>query len=151
MNMEMHVASASPKALLQTVLSALRQGSVGVAVEQFDHHHFTFVDHGLGLEFGDKGRLTEFFTKTRELYPDSAVLVDFLLETDDYVIAEWTLRSTMVEPFFGGLTRKVPITLPGVSIVRTYGDKIIHWSDYYDGLMARRTALAAFFTAWVEL
>ena len=150
MSMEMHVASASPKALLQTVLSALKQGSVGMAVEQFDDQ-FTFVDHGLGLEFEDKGRLTEFFTKARELYPDSAVLVDFLLETDDYVIAEWTLRGTLVEPYFGGLTRRVPITLPGVSIVRTYGGKIIHWSDYYDSLMARRSALAAFFTAWVEL
>ena len=150
MNMEMHVASATPKALLQTVLSALRQGSVGMAVEQFDHQ-FTFVDHGLGLEFEDKGRLTEFFTKARELYPDSAVLVDFLLETDDYVIAEWTLRNTVEEPFFGGLTRRTPIALHGVSVVRTYGSKIIHWSDYYDSLMARRNALAALFTAWVEL
>ena len=147
---EMRITSASPKALLQTVLSALRQGSVDMAVEQFDHR-FTFVDHGLGLEFEDKGRLTEFFTKTRELYPDSAVLVDFLLETDDYVIAEWTLRDTVVEPFFGGLTRRTPIELHGVSVVRTYGSKIIHWSDYYDSLMARRNALAAFFTAWVEL
>src|SRR5262249_31713575 len=110
MSMEMHVVSASPKTLLQTVLSALRQGSVGMAVEQFDHQ-FIFIDHGLGLEFEDKGRLTEFFTKTRELYPDSGLLVDFLLETDDYVIAEWTLRNTVVEPFYGGLTRTVPIIL----------------------------------------
>jgi hypothetical protein len=69
----------------------------------------------------------------------------------DHVITEWTLQSTLTEPFYGGLTRKVPISVHGASIVRTESGKITEWADYYDGLTSRRTALASFFTEWVEL
>jgi len=57
----------------------------------------------------------------------------------------------LIEPFFGGISRKVPISLRGVSIVRTDSGKIVDWTDYYDGLTSRRTALAAHFEEWVEL
>jgi hypothetical protein len=40
--------------------------------------------------------------------------------------------------------------LQGVSIVRADNGKITDWSDYYDGLTSRRTALASYFTEWVE-
>jgi hypothetical protein len=53
--------------------------------------------------------------------------------------------------FYGGLSRKVRVSLQGVSIVRTDNGKITDWSDYYDGLASRRTALASHFTEWVEL
>jgi hypothetical protein len=43
-----------------------------------------------------------------------------------------------------------PISLPGASVVRIDSGKITDWADYYDGLTARRTALAAHFTEWVE-
>ena len=67
------------------------------------------------------------------------------------MITEWTLRATITEPFFGGLSRKVPVTIHGASVVRVENGKITRWSDYYDGLTARRTALGAYFTDWVEL
>ena len=35
-----------------------------------------YKDHGVGLEFTDKERLTEFFQKTRELYPDYSLQTD---------------------------------------------------------------------------
>jgi hypothetical protein len=68
----------------------------------------------------------------------------------DHVITEWTLQAVLTEPFYGGLTRKVKVSLQGVSIVRTDNGKITDWADYYDGLAARRTALASYFTEWVE-
>jgi limonene-1,2-epoxide hydrolase len=49
------------------------------------------------------------------------------------------------------VSRKVPISLHGASIVRIEDGKIEDWSDYYDGLKSRRIALAAHFVEWVEL
>ena len=112
---------------------------------------FQFIDHGIGLAFKDRERLAEFFQKTRELYPDSSLQTDRILVSGDYVITEWTLRATLTEPFYGGLSRKVPISLHGVSIVRIENGKITEWTDYYDGLTSRRTALAAYFEEPVEL
>jgi hypothetical protein len=64
---------------------------------------------------------------------------------------EWTLQATVKEPFHGGLSRKVQVSVHGASIVRTENDKITGWADYYDGWTARRTALGAYFEEWVEL
>ena len=66
------------------------------------------------------------------------------------MITEWTLQATLTEPFYGGLTRKVRVSVQGASIVRTHNGEITDWSDYYDGLASRRTALASYFTEWVE-
>ena len=95
--------------------------------------------------------MTEFFRKMRELYPDSSLLTDDMFVSGDRVISEWTLRATLTEPFVGGLSRKVPICVRGASVVRIENGEITHWSDYYDGLTSRRTALASYFTEWIEL
>ena len=73
------------------------------------------------------------------------------LVSGEHVFTEWTLKTTITEPFYGGLSRKVPVSLHGASIVRIDNGKITDWSDYYDGLTSRRTALASYFTEWVEL
>jgi hypothetical protein len=112
---------------------------------------FQFNDRGIGLEFKDRERLAEFFLKTRELYPDSSLQTERVLVSSDYVITQWILHTVLTEPFFGGLSRKVPISLHGASIVRIENGKVSEWSDYYDGLTSRRTALAAQFEEWVEL
>jgi hypothetical protein len=111
---------------------------------------FRFKDQGIGLEFNDKQRLAEFFQKARELYPDSLLQPDNIFVSGDHVIIEWTLQTTVTEPFYAGLSRKLPISLHGTSIVRTENGKITNWSDYYGGPASRRTALASYFTEWVE-
>jgi steroid delta-isomerase-like uncharacterized protein len=133
-----------------TVLMHLTEGKIKDAIACFAAE-FRFKDHGIELEFTDKNRLTEFFEKARELYPDYVQQVDRVLVSGDYVVTEWTFRATLTEPFYGGLSQKVPISLHGNSIVRIEDGKITDWTDYYDGLTARRTALAAHFTEWVEL
>jgi len=95
--------------------------------------------------------LAEFFQKTREFYPDSFIQTDTILISGDRVAVEWTVRATLIELSFGGLSRTVPISLQGVSMVRTDNGKITEWADYYDGLTSRRTRLAAYFTEWIEL
>ena len=132
------------------VLTRLDNGNIDDAIARFAEE-FTFKDRGIGLEFKDKGRLTEFFQKTREYFPDSSLQVDSILMSLDHVVSEWTLHTSVTEPFYGALSRKVQILLHGVSVVRTKNGEITEWSDYYDGLTSRRTALAAYFTDWDEL
>jgi hypothetical protein len=70
-------------------------------VDQFNDQ-FTFTDHALGLEFKDKRRLTEFFAKMRERFPDSERMDNTLFSGGDRVVSEWTLTATQTEPFLGG-------------------------------------------------
>ena len=147
---ETPIGMAAPEGVALTVLTHLKNGKIDEAVACFAEE-FTFKDQGIGLEFKDKERLSEFFWKTRELYPDSFLETDTIMVSGGHVIMEWTLKTTLIEPFYGGLTRKLPISLHGVSIVRTENQKITYWADYYDGLTSRRNALAAHFEEWVEL
>jgi steroid delta-isomerase-like uncharacterized protein len=142
--------TAAQSEVVLTVLTHLRDGKIKDAVACFGKD-FRFDDRGIGLQFKDRERLAEFFQKTRELYPDSSLETNSILVSGDYVVTEWTLKTTLTEPFYGGLSRKVAISLPGVSITRIENGKIVDWTDYYDGLTARRTALAAHFVEWVEL
>jgi steroid delta-isomerase-like uncharacterized protein len=144
------IGNGVSESVVLTALTCLKNGKIGDAIACFAEE-FTFKDHGIGLEFKEKERLAEFFHKTRELYPDSLLLTETIFVSDNDVITEWTLQATLTEPFFGGLSRKVPVTVHGASIVRTDKGKITDWADYYDGLVSRRTALASYFTDWVEL
>ena len=146
-------ASAEPTTpdwILQTALAAWRQGNLVAAANQFNDQ-FTFTDHALGLEFKDKGRLTEFLAKTRELFPDTERKANTIFSSGDRVISEWTLTATNTEPFLGGRPRNIPIYLQGISVVKIQNGKISQWSDYYDQLKSRRYSIAALFTDWIEL
>jgi len=50
----------APLRILQSVLEALNQDRISQTVDQCDDD-LTFSDHALGLDFTDKGRLTEFY------------------------------------------------------------------------------------------
>src|SRR4029077_6853258 len=109
--------TTTPSRILQTALAALRQGNFVDFADQFNDQ-FTFIDHPLELEFRDKGRLTEFLAKIRELFPDSERKTSTIFSSGDRVISEWTLTATMTEPFLGGTLRKVPILVRGISVVQ---------------------------------
>ena len=147
---EIQMEIAAQGEVVCTVLMHLKNGKISDATACFAER-FEFNDRGIGLEFKNRDRLAEFFQKTRELYPDSSLQTDTIFVSGDHVITEWTLETTLVEPFYGGLSRKVPISLHGASIVRIDDGKITDWSDYYEGLTSRRTSLASYFTEWVEL
>jgi hypothetical protein len=141
------IAIERAEEVVLTVLTHLENGEIDDAIAPFAEE-FTFKDRGIGLEFKDKGRLAEFFGKTHELFPDSCLQIDSILMSADHAVGEWTLQTTVTEPFYAGLSRKAQIVLHGVSVVRTKNGTITDWSDYYDGLTSRRTALAAYFTDW---
>jgi steroid delta-isomerase-like uncharacterized protein len=140
------VEATTPDRILQTVLAAWRQRNFVATADQFNDQ-FTFTDHALGLEFKDKERLIEFLAKTRELFPDS----DRRDNTETASLVKWTLTATQAESFLGGLLRKVPICVEGISVVQIKNGKISQWSDYYDQLKSRRYGVAALFTEWIEL
>ena len=143
------IQTLSPQGAVSAVLRQINQEQIEDAVACFTTD-FRYKDHGIGLEFRDKERLTEFFRKTRELYPDYLLQADHTFVSGEHVITQWTLQVTISEPFYAGLTRRIPISIAGVSVVRTDKGMIADWADYYDGLTSRRTALAAHFTEWVE-
>jgi ketosteroid isomerase-like protein len=147
---EIQMEIATQGEVVCAVLMHLENGKINDATACFAEK-FEFKDRGIGLEFKDRERLAEFFQKTRELYPDSSLQTDTIFVSGDHVITEWTRRTTITEPFYGGLSRKVPILLHGASIARIHDGKITDWSDYYDGLTSRRAALASYFTEWVGL
>jgi steroid delta-isomerase-like uncharacterized protein len=144
------VEATTPDRILQTALPAWREGNLAEVVDQFNDQ-FTFTDHALGLEFKDKGRLTEFLAKIRERFPDSERRDNTIFSSGDRIISEWTLTATQTEPFLGGQLREVPICVRGISVVQIKKGKISQWSDYYDKLKSRRYRIAGFFTEWVEL
>src|SRR5215468_12222411 len=132
-------AVIGPQYILQSVLTALSNGKISDALDQFDDD-FTFNDHALGLEITDKRRLREFFQKSRELFPDTVVKVVSTFESGDHVIAEWKLSATQTVSYW--IQLQVPISVRGVSIAEIENGRITHWSDYYDEKTSRRMTLA---------
>ena len=146
---EIPIGVAAPEGVALTVLAHLKDKEIDGAIARFAEE-FAFKDYGIGLEFKDKKRLFEFFRKTQELYPKSFLETNAIFVSGDYVIMEWTLQTTLSEPFYGGVSRNVQVLVRGASVVRTENGKIVDWGEYYDGLTSRRTALAAHFEEWVE-
>ena len=146
---ELGIASAAPDKIVRAVISDFNEGNIEDAVALFADQ-FSFKDHGVRLEFNTKDRLAEFFRKARELYPDSLLQTERIFVSGSNALTEWTLQATLIEPAFGSCRWKVPISLHGASVVRTEKGRITSWSDYYDGLISRRTALASYFAEWVE-
>jgi limonene-1,2-epoxide hydrolase len=139
-----------PQQILQSALAALNQGRFSEVVKHFDLDGcFRFSDQALALEFTDKARLTEFFEKSRELFPDTNLEIISLFEDGEHAIAEWKLTATQTLPY-GSISYRFPISLLGTTIVHVEKGKIVRWSDYYDQAAARRVNLAAYFTEWIE-
>ena len=146
---EVGIATAAPEKMVLAVISHLNKGQIDDALALFDDR-FSFKDHGIGLEFNAKDRLAQFFRKARELYPDSILHTETIFVSGQHALTEWTVQATLMEPAFGNWRQKVPISLHGASVVPAENGRIKRWSDYYNGLLSRRTALASYFTEWVE-
>jgi hypothetical protein len=62
---EIAIEMPASEQVVLPVLTRLNHGNINDAIARFAEE-FTFKDRGSGLEFKDKGRLTEFFQKTRD-------------------------------------------------------------------------------------
>jgi ketosteroid isomerase-like protein len=136
--------------ILQSALAALNRGKFSEVVQYFDADGcFRFSDHALSLEFTDKTRLTEFFEKSSELFPDTTLVVILSFEDGEQAVAQWKVSATQIVPC-GLSSYRFPISLFGATIVRVEKGKITQWSDYYDQSSSRRMSLGAFFADWIE-
>jgi steroid delta-isomerase-like uncharacterized protein len=138
----------TPQQILQSALDALREGNISEVLKQFADH-FTFNDHILTLEFTAKPRLREFFEKSRELFPDSALEIVSIFEEGDHVIAQWRLSAMQRVPY-GSVSYRFPISLFGATIVHVENGQIVRWCDYYDQSSSQRMSLGFFFTESIE-
>src|SRR5215813_4620499 len=125
--------------ILQSALKAQDEGRIGEVIDTFDDD-FTFNDQALELQFIDKERLSEFFLKGRELFPDTALEILFTFECGAHVIAEWKITGTETLSY-GSQQFRFPISYQGTSIVRIENESITSWSDYYDQSTSRRYRL----------
>jgi len=138
----------TPQQILQSALDAFSRGRFSEVLSYFDDR-FKYNDHALALEFTEKPRLTEFFEKSHELFPDTWLEIVSLFEDRDHAIAEWKLAATQTVPY-GSISYRSRISFQGTTIVRVDNGRIVEWSDYYDQNSSRRISLAAFFTEWIE-
>src|SRR5215813_11014427 len=124
---ELGIATAATDKIVLAVISHLNEGNIEDAIAVFADQ-FSFEDHGIQLDFNTKERLTEFFQKVRELYPDMLLQINTIFVSGDRALTEWTLQATLLEPFFGNSKRRVPISVHGASVVRTENGRITSWS-----------------------
>jgi ketosteroid isomerase-like protein len=122
--------AGSPQQVLQSALAALDEGRVSDVVDQFADR-FTFNSHALRLELADKPRLTKFFKRFREVFPDTSLEIGSLLESGDHAIAEWQLSATENVPLVS-ISHRVPVSLHGSTVICVKDGKIVQWSEYYD-------------------
>jgi hypothetical protein len=140
--------ASAARHILKSALTALGDGRISEVMDAFDDR-FTFDDQALKLQFTDKERLSEFFRKGRELFPDTALEVISTFECGNHVVAEWKITAREVMPL-GSMQLRLPISFQGASIVRIENQRIASWSDYYDQNTSRRFRLGAFFEEWIE-
>jgi steroid delta-isomerase-like uncharacterized protein len=134
--------------VVRSVVTALNKEQISDAVDQFADR-FTFTDHALGIEFTEKERLIDFFSKSRELQPDASMKIVSIFHAEDNIAAEWELTATQDESS-GYACCRLPICLRGVTVVQVKNGRITRWSDFYDEGQSRRVKLAALFKDWVE-
>src|SRR5262245_18066633 len=106
---EITISVTAQEELVLSVQRDLGNGQVEDATAHFADE-FRFKDHGIGLEFNDKQRLAEFFHKTREFYPELVLETNTIVLSGDHVITEWTLQTLLMEPLYGGLKWRVPVS-----------------------------------------
>jgi predicted ester cyclase len=85
-----------------------------------------------------RGHEVEWWHEVRSAFPDYAFTVDLLIESDDLVVSNWTVRGTHTgTPFYGVEPSGEPVEINGTAILRMAGGKVVeHWGGPHcqDGL-----------------
>jgi steroid delta-isomerase-like uncharacterized protein len=76
-----------------------------------------------------RGEELKWWTAVRSAFPDMAFSVDLLIESDDLVVSNWTVKGTHTgTPFYGVAASGKPIEINGTAILRLRDGKIVeHW------------------------
>jgi predicted ester cyclase len=76
-----------------------------------------------------RGHELRWWTEVREAFPDMVFSVDLLIESDDLVVSNWTVRGTHTgSSFYGVAPSGKPVEINGTAILRIRDGRIVeHW------------------------
>jgi len=76
-----------------------------------------------------RGEEQLWWQQVRSAFPDMTFTVDLLIESDDLVVSNWTVKGTHTgTPFYDVPTSGQPVTINGTAILRIRDGKIVeHW------------------------
>ena len=76
-----------------------------------------------------RGEELRWWTAVRSAFPDMVFSVDLLIEKDDLIVSNWTVRGTHTgTPFYGVAASGNPVEINGTAILRIRDGKIVeHW------------------------
>jgi steroid delta-isomerase-like uncharacterized protein len=76
-----------------------------------------------------RGHELHWWSEVRAAFPDMVFSVDLLIESDDLVVSNWTVRGTHTGTPFNGLPASgKPVEINGTAILRIRDGKIVeHW------------------------
>ncbi len=76
-----------------------------------------------------RGYELEWWSEVRAAFPDFTFSVDLLIEKDDLVVSNWTVRGTHTgTAFFDVEPSGNPVVINGTAILRMRGGKVVeHW------------------------
>jgi steroid delta-isomerase-like uncharacterized protein len=124
--------SEKNKAIGRRVFEEVWAGKLDVADEIFDA---SYVAHRLGAELppGPEG-IKLFASVYRSAFPDVVMTVEDQIAEGDKVVTRWTARGTHQGELMGIPATGKPIVVPGISIGRFVGDKMVETWNSWDGL-----------------
>jgi predicted ester cyclase len=76
-----------------------------------------------------RGEEVKWWNAVRRAFPDYTFTVDLLIEKDDLVVSNWTVKGTHTgEPFYGVEPDGEPVEINGTAILRMRDGKVVeHW------------------------
>jgi predicted ester cyclase len=76
-----------------------------------------------------RGSELEWWTQVRSAFPDMVFTVDLLIEHDDLVVSNWTVKGTHTgTPFYDVAPSGEPVEINGTAILRIADGKVAeHW------------------------
>jgi predicted ester cyclase len=85
-----------------------------------------------------RGQELKWWTQVRNAFPDMVFTVDLLIESDDLIVSNWTVRGTHTgTAFYDVEPSGNPVVINGTAILRVRDGKVVeHWGGPHcqDGL-----------------
>ena len=85
-----------------------------------------------------RGQELEWWTQVRSAFPDMVFTVELLIESDDLIVSNWTVKGTHTgTPFYDVAASGEPVEINGTAILRMREGQVVeHWGGPHcqDGL-----------------
>jgi len=118
--------------LLAKYSAAMDAGATDAVYEFWSetfHSHVTerVTPEKVGTDIRGEEQL--WWQQVRSSFPDMTFTVDLLIESDDLVVSNWTVKGTHTgTPFFDVPPSGQPVTINGTAILRIHDGQIVeHW------------------------